>query len=296
MAKNAIINRLEYYPFRAFLALLKLLPYRFSKAIIVTLFIWIGYGLGIRKEVAKKQLQTVYPDWDEKRLKAVLKEIYRQMALNIVDEYLVSDEKLKAKSSLVGAEHMYKAIEMGKGVILATAHFGNWEAARILPDFDIPLSVITKKQRNTLFDDYTNSIRERRGVHIIDMKRGLKGMMEELKDGRVVAILADQNAGKKGLMLDFLGYPASHWKGVAKLSLRYQIPIVPGFVLRKKDGSLEFRFSKMIYLPDEKDSEENYIELLGIINKEIEAYINEFPQQWFWVHRRWKYGYDMFQR
>lgn len=296
LPKNYLLNRLEYYPFRALLALLRLLPYRLSKAIVVSLFVGIGYGLGIRREVAKKQLMAVFPEWDEKRLKSVLKDVYRQMAYNIVDEYLVSDEDLLYKSEIVGGEHLRDALAEGKGAILATAHFGNWEAARILPLVYIPLSVIVKKQRNTLFDDFTNEIRQRSGLRIIDMRRGLRDMMRDLKEKRVVAILADQNAGKNGLILDFLGYPASHWKGVAKISLRYQIPILPGFVVRKKNGNLSFEFHPPIIEPDLKDEEENYVVLLKQVNAIIEEYIRKYPSQWFWVHKRWKHAHDFFER
>lgn len=291
-----INNILEYYPFRALIALLKLLPYRFSKAFILALFHYIGYGLGIRREVAATQLGKVYPEWSQKRINEVLKGVYRQMGINIVEEYLLSDAGLKQISEIKGREHVDEALAMGRGAILATAHFGNWEAARILPLEGIPLSVITKKQRNTLFDDYTNAIRERSGVHVIDMKRGLRDIISDLKDNRMVAILADQNAGSRGLILDFLSYPASHWKGVAKLSLRYQIPIVPGFVVRTEDGRLCFEFSPMIYHPELKDLEENYEKVLSQIISITETYIHKYPEQWFWVHKRWKHAYDMFQR
>lgn len=294
--RKDLINILEYYPFRALIALLKLLPYRCSKAFVLALFRLFGYGIGIRRKIAAAQLKKIYPKWDQAQLRKVLKGIYRHMAVNIVEEYLLDDDGLNQNSSIEGKEHIEKALSMGRGAILATAHFGNWEAARILPLKGIPLSVITKKQRNTLFDNYTNAIRQHSGVHIIDMKRGLRDIIADLKENRLVAILADQNAGSRGMVLDFLGYPASHWKGVAKLSLRYKIPIVPGFVVRSEDDSLCFEFSEMIYYPDLEDKEENYPHLLSQIIRVTEEYIHRYPDQWFWVHKRWKHAYDMFQR
>lgn len=279
---------------RGLIALLKLLPYSLRKAILVALFDGIGYGIGIRKEVARKQLQAVFPDWSQDQIHACMKSMYRHMALNIAEIYLMNDHDLNSRSRIVGDEYVREALALGKGVILATAHFGNWEAARILPLRDMPLSVITKKQRNTLFDDYTNAIRERCGVHVLDMRRGLKDVISELGQNRIIAILADQNAGTSGIMLDFLGFPASHWKGVAKLSLRYKIPILPGFVIREKDDTLTFEFSELIYKPDLDDHEENYPAILNEINRITETYIRRYPEQWFWVHKRWKHGHDMF--
>ncbi len=294
MRRKDILNIIEYYPFRALIALLKALPYSCSKRFVSALFGFFGYSIGIRRDVARMQLQKVYPHWTDAKLKQVLKDIYRQMALNIVEEYVISDSHLNQNSVIIGQEHITKALALGRGAILATAHFGNWEAARILPLRGIPLSVIAKKQRNTLFDDYTNAIRERNGVHVIDMKRGLRDIIADLKDNRIVAILADQNAGSRGMVMDFLGYPASHWKGVAKLSLRYKIPIVPGFVVRDAEDNLRFEFSPIIYHPDLGDEEENYATVLSQIIKITEEYIHKYPEQWFWVHKRWKHAYDMF--
>ncbi|MDY0126567.1 MAG: lysophospholipid acyltransferase family protein [Candidatus Cloacimonadaceae bacterium] len=296
LSRKDLINAAEYYPFRALIALLKLLPYRLSRALILGLFYCFGYGLGIRRDVASTQLKKVYPDWSERRIKKVLKGIYRQMGLNIIEEYLMSDADLSQKTRIKGREHIDAALAKGRGAILATGHFGNWEAARILPLKGIPLSVIIKKQRNILFDDYTNAIRKRSGLRLIDMKRGLRDILIDLKENRVIAILADQNAGSRGLVLDFLSYPASHWKGVAKLSLRYQIPIIPGFVVRTEDDKLCFEFSPMIYHPELEDKEENYEQVLSQIIAITETYIHKYPDHWFWVHKRWKHAYDMFQR
>jgi len=290
-----LLNAVEYYPFRALLALLRLFPYRCSRALVIGLFVGIGYGIGIRRNVAEIQLSHVYPHWHKKKLKKVLRNVYRQMALNICEEYLMSDDMLNAKSQVKGFEYLQEAMSLNKGVIMATAHFGNWEAARILPMRGIPLSVIAKGQRNKLFDNYTNSIRERQGLHVIDMSKGLRDIMQDLSENRVVAILADQNAGKRGIVMDFLGFPASNWKGVAKISLRYHIPIVPGFVVRSQDDKISFEFSKMIYHPNMDDSEKNYTIVINEIIQITEKYIHEYPDHWFWVHKRWKHAYDMFK-
>jgi len=93
-------------------------------------------------------------------------------------------------------------------------------------------------------------------------------------------------------MLDFLGFPASHWKGVAKLSLRYKVPIFPGFVRRGKNDRLVFEFFEPILHEEMDDKEENYSVVLAEVNDIIERQIHKWPEQWFWVHKRWKHGYD----
>jgi len=277
------------------ISLLASLPYTFSKSFVCVLFDLIGYRIGIRRNVAIRQMQKVYPAWSMATIRRNVKELYRQMALNIVEVYLMDDATLNARSVIVGGEHVNEALALGRGAILATAHFGNWEAARILPLRGMPISAITKRQRNRLFNDYTNKIRERNGMHTIDMKRGLRDILKDLRENRIVAILADQNAGSAGMVLDFLGYPASHWKGVAKLSLRYDIPIIPSFAVREEDDTLRFEFRPMLRYPELADDEANYGVVLSDITRITEEYIHKYPHQWFWVHKRWKHAYDMFK-
>ena len=294
MPNKKILNVIEYYSFRAWLAGFRLLPGSVAKALLVWLFRVVGYGFGIRKKVAQKQLCKVYPHKSSQELKLILKQLYREMALTVQEEYLIRDEKLLSSSTIVGKEHISNALALGRGAILATAHFGNWEAARVLPLAGIPLSVIAKPQRNKLFDDYTNAIRIRSGLKVINMRRGLREIIHQLGEGRLVAILMDQNAGSSGLTMDFLGFPASHWKGVAKISLRYHVPIVTGFARRNSEDKLVFEFYPPILHEELTDTEDNYFTILREVNTIIEAQIHQYPGQWFWVHKRWKHVYDMF--
>jgi len=288
LKRNDLTNRIEYILFRFVLWKLRLIPYTWGKWLITSLFLWIGYGLGIRRKTADLHLRMVYPDMKAAERKALLKKIYYNMGLTSAEIYLLKEEKLIANTSISGKPHVHKALSLGRGAILATAHLGNWEAARLLPLFSIPLSVVVKKQHNPYFDAYNAAIRIRQGVSLIDFRRGLRDILTHLNKNEMVAILADQNAGSSGLVLDFMGYPASHYKGVAKISLRYKVPIVPGFAIRTKEGGIKISFETMIYHPELDDTEENYAFILKKLNAIIEEQINRYPEQWFWVHKRWK--------
>jgi len=294
--EKELLSRIEYISFRLWIGLFRIIPLSCAKAILKAMFHVFGYGLGIRKKVALCQLARVYPQKTVSERKRILKRLYRNMAITIAEVYLTSDAALFAHSTILGREYVDQALAMGRGAILATAHFGNWEAARILPKAGIPLSVITKAQRNKRFDAYTNAIRERCGVKTIDMRRGLRDIIHQLGEGRMVAILMDQNAGNEGLILDFLGFPASHWKGVAKLSLRYHIPIVPGFARMTDEDGIVFEFFPPLLRDDLEDREDAYTTVLQEINCIIETQIHKYPEQWFWVHKRWKHAFDMFNK
>ncbi|MEN6444839.1 MAG: lysophospholipid acyltransferase family protein [Candidatus Cloacimonas sp.] len=293
MPNQELTNNIEYISFRIALAGLKILPSQMAKAVLKGLFWFGGMVIGIRKKVALKQIGKVYPNKTARERTAIIKKMYRNMALSVYESYIMDDNTLYNNIRLRGKEHIDEALSLNRGAILATAHYGNWEAARVLPKAGIPLSGIAKPQRNVLFDNYTNAIRKRCGMHIINMKRGLREMLKELKENRVVAFLIDQNAGGSGLVMDFLGFPASHWKGAAKISLRYQIPIVPSFALRTDDDKIEIEFYPPILHPDWEDKEENYKVILAELDKILEQQINKHPEQWFWVHLRWKHSCNM---
>jgi KDO2-lipid IV(A) lauroyltransferase len=282
-------NRIEYILFRLAVGCLKALPYSSSKAFLLWLLDVAGYRIGIRRKVAEQQLTAVFPDLGESEKQKIVRNVYRNMALNVLDIYLTEDKALYANSSFENKEFVEEALERKKGVLLITGHFGNWEApCRVLPMAGYGLAMITKKQRNTLFDAYTNAIRERQGGTNIDMKNALKGVLEHTGHNDLIGILIDQDAGKRGVLADFLGRPASNWKGTAKIALRFQIPIVPGFVIRNTDDSLTFRFEKMIDPAGLKDTEENIMTIIARMNQSLEDKIKQYPEQWFWVHKRWK--------
>lgn len=288
-------NYIEYIAFRLFIGLFRLMPYRLSRRIAFILFYVIGYKIGIRKKVAATQLIKVFPSLSPKELSSLLWKIYRSMALSALESYVMDDDDLVNSTTVEGKEHVDQALAMGKGAILATCHFGNWEAARVLPTKGIPVAVIVKKQRNTLFNDYTEKVRKKQGANLIDMKKAMRGIKHHLKQNEMIAILADQNAGKNGLITDFLGFPASHWIGAAKISLKHKIPIVPGFALRTETETINVVFEPVIFYPDKADTEENCLLIINEINTIFERYIRKYPEQWFWVHKRWKSAYDMFK-
>ncbi|OQB91595.1 MAG: Lipid A biosynthesis lauroyl acyltransferase [Candidatus Cloacimonetes bacterium ADurb.Bin117] len=287
MKRNNLVNRTEYLLFRFALFKLRLLPYPWGRWLLTRLFLWIGYGLGIRRQVAAENLQRVYPDMPPKQRKKLLKRVYLNLGLSAAELYLLPEKQLISGTSINGRENLEAALALGKGVILATAHLGNWEAARTLPLFGIPLAAVVQKQHNHLFDAYNNALRTRQGVRLIDQRHGLKDLLACLRQNMVVTILTDQNAGPEGLILEFLGHPAPHWKGAAKISLRYKAPIVPGYALRNPEGGISICFEPMIHHPELSDSTENQLLLLKEINAVTERYIRQNPEQWLWLHRRW---------
>ena len=103
------------------------------------------------------------------------------MGLSIASIYLMKEESILSSCQVINREYVDAAYSLGRGVILATAHLGNWEAARVFPTKNMPVSVIVRRQRNRLFDDFNNRVRSRHGVGIIDMRRGLRDIIAEFQ-------------------------------------------------------------------------------------------------------------------
>ena len=283
-------NKFEYFAFRIFLKVLRLLPYKLAKNIVVFLFISVGYFIGIRKDVAKKQLKMVFPDKSSRGIKKILIRMYAGMGKTAAETYLGNKKKLFANSVVEGWSNLEKAVAKKKGVILATGHIGNWELAGKYIAARFKFSVIAKKQRNRIFDNYTNKLREKDNIEIIDKKNAFREIIKKLRNNYIVAILIDQNAGKNGILTNFLGFPASTFVGAAKIAIKLKCPIVPAFAVRENDGTNRFLILPMIEPDALKNDDESTLKLTEDISAKLEEIILQYPADWFWVHKRWK-GY-----
>ncbi|OQX71113.1 MAG: hypothetical protein B6D62_02670 [Candidatus Cloacimonas sp. 4484_275] len=286
--KKKTKNKIEFYLFRGLLKLLKLFPYKFSEQIIVSLFILIGYYIGIRKKVAAEQLKMVFPEKSNREIKKILLRMYAGMGKTAAETYLGNKTKLFANSVAEGWNNLEKAVAMKKGVILATGHIGNWELAGRYIAAHFKFSVVAKKQRNRYFDNYTNKLREKDNIEIIDKKNAFREIIKKLRNNYIVAILIDQNAGKNGILTNFLGFPASTFVGAAKIAIKLKCPIVPAFAVRENNGKNHFIILPMILPTNYQNNEQSIKQLTEKISSTLEKIIIDHPSDWFWVHRRWR--------
>ncbi len=280
---------MEYIPFIILMKTLSIMPYRLVLWMIEGLFVLVGYGIGIRKKVARAQLKMVYPEMSDKAVNKLLKSMYKVMGASSAETYFSKHDRTYANTVVEGIENVHKALEKGRGVILASAHFGNWEACMdVMMEEKIKLTGIAKTQRNRYFNDYHNKHRAKYGVTHIPFKHALKMTLKRLSENYAVAIVCDQNAGKSGIKLDFLGHPASVYVGPAKISLKTKAPIITCVAVKLDDRSNKFIFEEPIYTDDLESNDANVVAITEEINRHLENFINTYPNNWFWVHKRWK--------
>lgn len=201
----------------------------------------------------------------------------------------VLGDSIERLYSVHGEENLKKAFEKGKGIILLSAHLGNWElAASRVNRMGYPVEAIGADQRDPRLTDLLVGLRASGGIVTIGKGFDLKAALRCLKNGKVLAVLLDQDAKEKGVIARFLGRPASTPYGPVKMSWKIGSPIVPVFSVRKLDGIHHDLFLlPALDIPPE-GGEESLKEAVQACNDVLGEWIARFPEQWMWLYPRWK--------
>ncbi|MDO8446298.1 MAG: lysophospholipid acyltransferase family protein [Deltaproteobacteria bacterium] len=190
-----------------------------------------------------------------------------------------------------GFENYLRAKGAGKGVLMLGAHLGSWE---LLPACHLikmgeAASVVYKRTKNPYVSRFIDSIRRSYGLKTIPHRNSVREIMAALRRGEGVGILLDQHAGlKEAIVVDFIGRPAATNYGLALIALKTGAPVVPMFFVREGDERYRFIYEEPIHLQKSGDSERDIREATIRFNSVIEKYVRKYPEQWFWVHIRWK--------
>ncbi len=282
-------SKLEYLGFMILYKFLRIFPYSFIEFFLENLLIFGGLVLKIRKDVALTQLNKSFPEKTEREINSILKNVYRNIGKMTAETFFGDDKKLFNKITTNGFENLHEALSLGRGMILVSAHFGNWElAGRYIASTGINTGIVIKKQRNPYFETFSNKPREKFGIKIIHKKRSLKEILKFIKTKGMVVLVSDQNAGSDGIKFKFLGRDASIHTGAAKFGVKFGIPIVIGMTVRTKENKHILYFEKPIYTDQIEKTSFNIEQLAMTISERIEKYVEKYPDQWFWVHKRWK--------
>jgi len=184
-----------------------------------------------------------------------------------------------------------QALKKGRGVFMLTGHFGNWElmSAAFTLRFNVKGAVVVRPADFAPADRLLKNLRSRFGAEIIPKKRAMKKLLAAKKENKVIGILLDQNVDwYEGVFVPFLGKSACTNKGLALVALRTGSPVIPVFSVRQPDGRYRVVFEDEVPLlrtgDKIKDTEEN----TALFTQIIEKYVRQYPDQWFWFHKRWK--------
>lgn len=193
---------------------------------------------------------------------------------------------LLARVTVDGLHNLKAAASEGKGVLALTGHYGNWELLGFTPHiYQFPSSVVVRPLDQPATGWLVDRLRSRTGAEIISKRRALRDILEGLRGGRMVGILLDQNAARsEGVFAPFFGVSASTSRSLAVISLRTGAPVVPVFIRREAGGRHLVEFSPAVPPPPD-GSVESYT---TAFNQRIEDVVRQAPEQWFWMHDRWR--------
>ena len=182
-------------------------------------------------------------------------------------------------------------MQEGRGLIMVTAHYSNFEIMGYLMGlFGFNIYSVARPLDNKYISRYIYGVRNRTGLSIIDKKGATESMEQIVSSGATLAFIADQDAGKKGIFVDFFGRKASTYKSIGLLAMAYNLPIVVGYS-RRLDNKFFFEIGvNRIIMPDEWADKEKPLEwITAQYSAAIEQFIRDEPSQYWWLHRRWKH-------
>lgn len=246
-----------------------------------------------RLRIAIDNISNSFPQNSQKWHRYVAFKSYINLGITFVEllalGYL-SDSQIKKYVHFDNIELILDVYNRGKGVILLSGHYGNWEylAYSVYIYLNLPILIIVKPQSNFVLDKIINKYRTRRGNLIVSMYESAFKVVRTLQKGGIVALLADQSATKdKDIYVEFLGRQTATFDSPAYFALRYQVPIVVGFAERQKD-KYHVHLQELKY-DDLEFNSEGIRELTIRYTKLLEEQIRRCPELWVWQHRRWKH-------
>ncbi|MFO7652490.1 MAG: lysophospholipid acyltransferase family protein [Candidatus Krumholzibacteriia bacterium] len=192
--------------------------------------------------------------------------------------------------TVIENEHYLEEVRReGRGALLVSGHYGNWELqAAAVAARGYPVQALAKTQSNPRVDRLQNDLRRRVGVGIIRVGPSLKEMIRALRRGDLVGLLGDQDAGPLGHFVEFLGRPASVYRGPAAYAYRLGCPLLTGFPRRLPDGTHVLRFNAPHRADPAWDEATAIARLTEAHTRELEEAVRAAPEHYWWVHRRWK--------
>lgn len=254
---------------------------------------WLWFDvLRIRRRVALENLKRAMPQLSEKDRVRVARKSVENIGMTFVEFLRMFRLKKSDKNLFIieGEQNLRSALSKGKGALLLTQHLGNgdWATAG-LALHGLPMHVVTKELKWRPFNDAWFRVRSEMGTQLIGDRNTSYAILKALKKGHPVAFMLDQFMGPPiGVKTKFFGIETGTPMGLAILARRSGTAVVPVYTVRDDEGQTIVHFDEEIPFRESADPENTVQEMTQVYCDKVEEYVRKFPEQWMWVHRRWK--------
>ncbi len=268
----------------------RLVPYRVG--------VWAGGAIGfityylLRRERTRTiaHLSQVFAVKDRAWIRRTARRCFVHLGKALLETMLMTPRRLSRVVTVEGEENLQKALEQKKGVVYVTGHIGNWELMAQMVARKYPLSVIAAPIEPEQVNDMIVELRAGMGVRTILRNRpgASKELIRAFRENRVLGILIDQDTDVESAFVDFMGKPAWTPTAAASMSIKFGAPVVFGYIQRKKNGRHTIMIEGPLHLSATDDRGKDIVTATAMLTKKIEDVIQKNPEQWVWMHRRWR--------
>lgn len=243
--------------------------------------------------IASGNLQHAFPHWDESRRLLTARAVYAHLGQTLLDILWLDGrprEDLLALIDEEGRENAERARAAGRGIVFVTAHFGNWEMSGVVWGWlGEPVGVVARPLDNLALDARLNAFRARSGNIIISKRRALPDILRLLRQGRGVAMLVDQNVQEAdGIFVDFFGRPAATTTAAAALAVKTGCALLPCYCEVTANGRYRLVYEPPFEWTPSGSRQDDIARVTQGLTTAIERWVRARPEQWLWIHRRWK--------
>ena len=297
MKKNKALAYSEYFLVYSFYAFLNILPQDLS--------LKIGRFLGLlfykidkkHRKHTLNNLKIAFPTKTENELNDIAIKFYKNLGMVFVEIFRLNKYKESNIDDFVEYDFdQIKNIYGGQGILLLTAHFGNWELlAKTFGLKGYKGNVLARPLDNPYIEKILYDLRTASGNKVIyNRENAVKNIIKALNEKEIVGFLPDENASKRiGVFVDFFGVKACTMPGMANIAAKTKLPVVPAFIVRIKGKDGNYSKHRLIIEPPldikyTSDRKTDTMNILKLFNEKIEDIIKQYPEQWFWIHNRWK--------
>jgi KDO2-lipid IV(A) lauroyltransferase len=249
------------------------------------------------RRIVRRNLNFAQPHWSEDRIRKLSRAVFQNIGITVLEVLQMLSfgrEDILQRVRLKGEEHLLEAMNGSRGALLISAHLGNWEMSHVFVGCHVqtPVVVVARRLRPMVLHRIMYALRTRFGNVILDKKGAIPEVTRTLRQRRVVGLLIDQGATRsEGVDITFFGRKVSATPAPAILARRHRCPVLPAFCVRESDGGLTLVVEPPLVLQHTKDVRTDIQVNTQLMNDAVERAVRAYPEQWFWVHKRWKRHY-----